>query len=51
LENAGASRKPVVRGAPVAGPVTVAFVIVDHGREIRLVNTQFIVGTFTARQQ
>jgi len=41
----------VFPGAPVPGPVTVAFVIVDHGREIRFVNTQFIVGTFTARRQ
>jgi hypothetical protein len=38
-------------GAPVPGPINVAFVIVDRGQEIRLMNTRFIVGTFTARRQ
>jgi hypothetical protein len=37
--------------APVPGPVSVAFVIVDRGQEIRFMNTRFIVGTFTAKRQ
>jgi hypothetical protein len=41
----------VFPGTPIAGPVPVAFVIVDHGREIRFMNTRFIVATFTARRQ
>jgi hypothetical protein len=38
-------------GAPVPGPIDVSFVIVDHGREIRFLNTNAILGTFTARRQ
>lgn len=38
-------------GAPFEGPATVAFVIVDHGREIRFLNTNSVVAGFTARRQ
>ena len=38
-------------GAPFEGPATVAFVIVDHQREIRFLNTNSIVAGFTARRQ
>jgi len=41
----------VFPGAPVPGPVDVALVVVDRGREIRFLNTTFILGTFTARRQ
>jgi hypothetical protein len=41
----------VFPGAPVPGPVPVAFVIVDRGNELRFMNTRFIVGTFTATRQ
>lgn len=37
--------------APVPGAVPVAFVITDHGREIRLINTNFLVASLTARRQ
>lgn len=45
------SSEAVIPGAPGSGPVDVSFVIVDHGREIRFLNTSFILGTFTARRQ
>jgi hypothetical protein len=45
------SAEAVFPGAPVPGPVDVSFVIVDHGWEIRFLNTSFILGTFTARRQ
>lgn len=38
-------------GAPFDGPSTVAFVIVDHNREIRFLNTNSVVAGFTARRQ
>jgi hypothetical protein len=38
-------------GSPFTDPVPVAFVIIDHGREIRFVVTKFIVGTFVAKRQ
>jgi hypothetical protein len=38
-------------GAPFNGPATVAFVIVDHNREIRFLNTNSVVAGFTARRQ
>jgi hypothetical protein len=38
-------------GSPFPDPVPVAFVITDHGREIRFVVTKFIVGTFVAKRQ
>jgi hypothetical protein len=41
----------VFPGTPIAGPIPVAFVIVDHGREMRFMNTKYIVATFTARRQ
>jgi hypothetical protein len=41
----------VFPGTPISGPIPVAFVIVDGGREIRFMNTKYIVGTFTARRQ
>jgi len=41
----------VFPGAPVPGPIDVSFVIVDRGREVRFLNTNFILGTFTARRQ
>jgi hypothetical protein len=41
----------VFPGAPVPGPIDVSFVVVDRGREIRFLNTNFILGTFTARRQ
>jgi len=37
--------------APVPGPVPLSFVIVDHGRELRAINTNFIVGSFSATRQ
>jgi hypothetical protein len=33
------------------GSIPVAFVIVDRGRELRLMTTSQIVGTFSARGQ
>jgi hypothetical protein len=41
----------VFPGAPIADPVPVSFVIVDKGRELRVINTKFIVDSFTARRQ
>jgi hypothetical protein len=41
----------VFPGAPIADPIPIAFVITDQGQELRALNTQFIVGTFTARRQ
>jgi hypothetical protein len=38
-------------GAPFDGPSTVAFVIVDHNREIRFLNTNSVVAGFTAKRQ
>jgi hypothetical protein len=38
-------------GSPFTDPVPVAFVITDHGREIRFVVEKFIVGTFVAKRQ
>jgi hypothetical protein len=38
-------------GAPTSDPIPVAFVIVDHGREIDFANQSFIVGAFTAKRQ
>jgi hypothetical protein len=38
-------------GSPVSQPLTVAFVIVDYGREIRFLNTTSIVAGFTAKRQ
>lgn len=40
-----------VSGAPFDEPSTVAFVIVDHNREIRFINTNSIVAGFTAKRQ
>jgi hypothetical protein len=37
--------------APVPGSVPVAFVITDNGKEIRLINTNFLVASLTARRQ
>ena len=37
--------------APIRDPLPVSFVIVDGARELRFVNTRFIVGAFTARRQ
>jgi hypothetical protein len=37
--------------APVPGPVPLSFVIVDHGREIRAIDTNFIVASFSAVRQ
>jgi hypothetical protein len=41
----------VVEGAPFPGPISVSFVIIDRGRELRLQTNEFIVGTFSARRQ
>jgi hypothetical protein len=41
----------VFPGTPIPGPLPVSFVIVDHGKEIRFMNTRYIVATFTARRQ
>jgi hypothetical protein len=41
----------VFPGAPIVDPIPIAFVITDQGQELRVLNTQFIVGTFTARRQ
>jgi hypothetical protein len=38
-------------GSPFTDPVPVAFVIMDHGRELRFVVEKFIVGTFVAKRQ
>jgi hypothetical protein len=35
-------------GAPVAGPVLLSFIIVDGGRELRAIDTHFIVASFSA---
>jgi hypothetical protein len=40
----------VFPGAPIPS-APVAFVIVDRGRELRFVNTKYVVGAFTARRQ
>lgn len=40
-----------VSGVPFDEPSTVAFVIVDHNREIRFINTNSIVAGFTAKRQ
>ena len=45
------SSEAVFPGTPISGPIPVAFVIVDGGREMRFMNTKYIVGTFTARRQ
>jgi hypothetical protein len=37
--------------APVPGSVPVAFVISDHGREIRLIDTNFLIASLTATRQ
>jgi hypothetical protein len=37
--------------APVPGSVPVAFVITDHGHELRLIDTNFLVASLTARRQ
>jgi hypothetical protein len=49
--NGMGSAEAIFPGAPAPGPLDVSFVIVEHGREIRFVNTTFIVATFTARRQ
>ena len=36
---------------PFTDPIPIVFVIVDEGREIRLMSTQFIVSTISARRQ
>jgi hypothetical protein len=41
----------VIPGTPIDEPIPVAFVIVDGGREIRFINTNFLVGSFSARRQ
>jgi hypothetical protein len=41
----------VFPGTPIQGPIPIAFVITDQGDELRVLNTKFIVGTFTARRQ
>jgi hypothetical protein len=38
-------------GTPLVGPIPLVFVIVDDGREIRLLTTGSIVSTITARRQ
>ena len=38
-------------GAPVPGSVPLSFIIVDHGRELRAIDTNFIVASFTAVRQ
>jgi hypothetical protein len=38
-------------GAPVPGSVPLSFIIVDHGRELRAIDTNFIVGAFSALRQ
>jgi hypothetical protein len=40
----------VFPGAPIPS-APVAFIIVDRGRELRFINTKYIVGAFTARRQ
>jgi hypothetical protein len=37
--------------APVPGPVPLSFIIVDHGRELRAIDTNFIVTSFSALRQ
>jgi hypothetical protein len=49
--NGMGTAEAIFPGAPIPGPVDVSFVIVDHGGEIRFLNTTFILGTFTARRQ
>ena len=41
----------VTPGLPISDPVPIAFVIADRGRELRLMTTKFMVGTFSARRQ
>jgi hypothetical protein len=41
----------VFPNAPVPDAFPVEFIVVDQGREIRFLNTKFIVGTFTAQRQ
>jgi hypothetical protein len=38
-------------GAPVPGRVPLSFIIVDHGRELRAIDTNFIVASFSAVRQ
>ena len=38
-------------GTPLSDPIPIVFVIVDEGREIRLLTTGSIVSTLTARRQ
>lgn len=38
-------------GSPIVDPIPIVFVILDEGREIRLLNTGSIVSTITARRQ
>ena len=38
-------------GAPVPGSVPLSFIIVDHGRELRAIDTNFIVASFSAVRQ
>jgi hypothetical protein len=38
-------------GAPVPGPVPLSFIIVDGGRELRAIDTNFIVTSFSAVRQ
>ena len=40
----------VFPGAPIPS-APVAFIIVDRGRELRFINTRYIVGSFTAHRQ
>ena len=45
------SSEAVFEGLPLQGPISIVFVIVDDGREIRAMNDKSIVSTFTARRQ
>ncbi len=37
--------------SPIKEPLPVSFVILDRGRELRFINTKFLVSGFTARRQ
>ncbi|QSQ24876.1 hypothetical protein JY651_08025 [Pyxidicoccus parkwayensis] len=41
----------VFPGSPISEPVPISFVIVDQGRELRAINTRFLVGGTTFRRQ
>jgi hypothetical protein len=38
-------------GSPIVDPIPIVFVIIDEGRELRLLNTGSIVSTISARRQ